>query len=75
MEELPLEVHARLEECERRLFEAVEIRNAIVDIMQAINGSADDVERVFNTILDEALKLCHAALGIVFLYEDGHYEA
>lgn len=54
---------------------ALETRDALADILRAMASSPGDLDSIFAVILDKALRLCHAQLGIVFLYADGCYEA
>ncbi len=58
-----------------QLNDALEIRDALTDILRAMDESSGQLVAIFDVILNKALKLCHARFGIVFLYEEGYYEA
>ncbi|HZM36970.1 MAG TPA: GAF domain-containing protein [Burkholderiales bacterium] len=49
--------------------EALERQTATADILRVISESPTDVQPVFETILDKAIRLCDAHLGGLFLQE------
>ena len=57
------------------LSDALEARDALEDILRAMDESPGDLGAIFDVILEKALQLCHAQFGIVFLYDAGLYEA
>ncbi len=59
----------------RQLKDALEARDALEDILRSMDESPGELGAIFDVILEKALQLCHAQLGIVFLYDAGLYEA
>ncbi len=55
----------------RDLTEALEQQTATGDILRVISSSPTDVEPVFHTIVESAVRLCGASLGAMYHY-DGH---
>lgn len=64
-----------LKRCQLELGTAVEARTALEDILRAMDRHAGDLVAIFDVILEKALQLCHAQIGIVFLYDGEFYEA
>ncbi len=58
-----------------QLNDALEARDALEEILRAMDESPGELEAIFDVILEKALQLCHAQFGIVFLYDTGLYEA
>jgi GAF domain-containing protein len=54
---------------QRALSEALERENASSEILRVISNSPNDLASVFDTILDNVLRLCEAQLGFLFLYD------
>jgi signal transduction histidine kinase len=61
-------------EVQRSLTESLEQQAATSVILQVIGRFPDDLAPVFGTILDNALRLCDAHLGFLFLYDGDAFE-
>jgi class 3 adenylate cyclase len=60
---------------QQKLKDALDARDALEDILHAIGESPGELEAIFDVILEKALRLCHAQIGVVFLYDEGLFEA
>jgi len=57
------------------LQESHEREAATAEMVGAISSSAGNLEPVFDTMLENATRLCEAGTGVVFRYEDATYRA
>ena len=74
------ELHGRVEELQRRVDEALAVRDqllqreiATTEVLQVINSSPGDLAPVFEAILENALRVCEAAFGFIANYDGEHF--
>jgi len=63
----------QLEERTRELAEAREQQSATSEVLHVISSSPDRLARVFQTMLENATRICGAKFGILFRYEGGTF--
>jgi signal transduction histidine kinase/CheY-like chemotaxis protein len=57
------------------LTEALEQQTATSEVLRVISSSPGELAAVFQTMLDNAVRICEAKIGILFRYENGAYTA
>jgi transcriptional regulator with GAF, ATPase, and Fis domain len=53
------------------LTEALEQQTATSDVLRVISGSPGDLQTVFETMLEKAVRICNAKFGSLYLHENG----
>ena len=66
-----IELKKQLEARTRELGEAREQQRATSEVLQVISSSRGELEPVFQTMLENATRLCEAKFGVFFLHEGG----
>jgi class 3 adenylate cyclase len=57
----------------RELSEALEQQTATSEVLQVINGAPGDLQSVFATMLEKAVRICDAKFGVLYLHEEGGF--
>jgi signal transduction histidine kinase/CheY-like chemotaxis protein len=63
----------RIEQLERALAEARERQTAADQVLELIGRSTFELEPVFETVLEQAVRLCHADAGQVYVLDEDVY--
>jgi len=57
----------------RELSESLEQQTATSEVLRVISSSPGELEPVFQTMLENAVRICEARFGNLFLYENGSF--
>src|SRR4051794_9486432 len=63
----------RIAELERDLAEAIERESATGHVLEVLGRSAFELEPVFETVLGQAVRLCRADAGLIYVLEGDSY--
>jgi len=61
---------ASTDQLRQELAAARSAEQAVGDVLKIIGRSPETLDAVFDALLDSALRLCEAELGILFLYDE-----
>jgi len=64
-------LRAAIADLKKQLTEALEQQTATSDVLGMISASPGELEPVFSAMLSNALRICEAKFGNLFLYENG----
>ena len=59
----------------RDLTESLEQQTATSEVLQVISSSPGNVQPVFSTVLENAVRICEAKFGLLYLYEGGGFRS
>ena len=68
-------LNARARNLEKKLSEALERLTATSEVLQVISSSPGDLEPVFQTMLANAVRICNAKFGTLYLQEGDAFRA
>jgi two-component system, NtrC family, sensor kinase len=67
------ELEKKLEERERELAAALDQQTATSEVLQVISSSPGELKPVFESLLENAVRICEAKFGNLFLYENNSF--
>ena len=65
--------HGRVDELRRELSALLEQQTATNEVIQAIGRSGFELQPIFETVADHAMRLCRADAAQIFTFDADHY--
>jgi signal transduction histidine kinase len=74
-QDLATDLERRLAEAQRALSDALERQAATDEVLRVISTSPGELTPVFQTMLENATRICEAKFGVMWLCEDGGFRS
>ena len=71
----PQPTNSQLEAVSSELAELLEQQTATSEVLLAVGRSGFELEPIFETVVEHAIRLCRADAGQIFVHEHDHYPA
>jgi signal transduction histidine kinase len=62
-----------LEQLSRDRFDLLELQTATSEVLLAVGRSDFELQPIFETVVEHAIRLCHAEAGQIFVHEGDHF--